>query len=66
MLKKINVGLLGLLLLVAAPAWSAKLAPTTEALVKVLGDCGYSYKEMRGNQAIFTRQQSVVAISLND
>lgn len=55
-----------LLLLVAAPVWSAKLAPTTEALVKVLGNYGYSYKEMRGNQALFTRQQSVVAISLND
>lgn len=66
MLKKITVGLLGLLLLAAAPAWAAKLAPTTEALVKVLGEYGYSYKEMRGNQALFTRQQSVVAISLND
>lgn len=66
MLKRITVGLLGLLLLVAAPAWSAKLAPTTEALVKVLGNYGYSYKEMRGNQALFTRKQSVVAISLNN
>jgi hypothetical protein len=66
MLKRITVGLLGLLLLAAAPAWPAKLAPTTEALVKVLGDYGYSYKGMKGNQALFTRPQSVVAISLND
>ena len=66
MLKRITVGLLGLLLLVAAPAWSAKLAPTTEALVKVLGDYGYSYKGMKGHQALFTRPQSVVAISLNE
>jgi hypothetical protein len=66
MLKRITIALLGLLLLVAAPAWSAKLAPTTEALVKVLGDYGYTYKGMKGNQALFTRQQSVVAISLND
>ncbi len=66
MLKRITVSLLGLLLLAAAPAWPAKLAPTTEALVKVLGNYGYTYKEMRGNQALFTRQQSVAAISLND
>jgi len=66
MLKRITVGLLGLLLLAAAPAWSAKLAPTTKALIKVLGNYGYNYKEMRSNQAIFTQQQSVVAISLND
>jgi hypothetical protein len=66
MLHRITVSLLGLLLLVASPAWSAKLAPTTEALVKVLGDCGYQYKEMRGNKAVFTRNQSAVALLLND
>jgi len=66
MVQRITVGLLGLLLLVAAPAWPAKLAPTTEALVKVLGGHGYTYKKMQGNQAIFTREQSVVAITLND
>ena len=56
---------MGLLLLVASPAWSAKLAPTTENLVKVLGSYGYKYKEMRGNKAILTRKQSVVSVSLN-
>ena len=66
MRHRITVSLLGLLLLVASPAWSAKLAPTTENLVKVLGNYGYTYKEMRGNKAILTRQQSVVSVSLND
>jgi hypothetical protein len=63
---KITVSLLGLLLLAASPVWSAKLAPTTENLVKVLGNYGYEYKEMRGNKAILTRQQSAVSVSLND
>jgi hypothetical protein len=66
MRHRITFGLVGLLLLAAAPAWSAKLAPTTENLVKVLGNSGYEYKEMRGNQAILTRKQSVVAVSLNN
>jgi hypothetical protein len=66
MRHRITISLLGLLLLVASPAWSAKLAPTTENLVKVLGNCGYAYKEMRGNKAILTRQQSAVSVSLND
>jgi hypothetical protein len=66
MRHRITVSLVGLLLLVAAPAWAAKLAPTTENLVKVLGDCGYEYKEMRGNKAILTGKQSVVSVSLND
>jgi hypothetical protein len=66
MRQRITISLLGLLLLLASPAWSAKLAPTTENLVKVLGNCGYAYKEMRGNKAILTRQQSAVSVSLND
>lgn len=36
MRHRITVSLVGLLLLVAAPAWAAKLAPTTENLVKIL------------------------------
>jgi len=63
---RITVSIVGLLLLVAAPAWAAKLAPTTENLVKILGDNGYQYKEMRGNKAILTGKQSVVSVSLND
>jgi hypothetical protein len=66
MRRRITLSLLGLLLLVASPAWSAKLAPTTENLVEVLGNCGYQYKEMRGNKAILTRNQSAVSVSLND
>jgi hypothetical protein len=66
MRQRITISLLGLLLLAASPAWSAKLAPTTENLVKILGDYGYQYKEMRGNKAILTRKQSAVSVSLND
>jgi hypothetical protein len=66
MQRKISLVLLGVLLLAASPAWPDKLAPTTENLVKVLENCGYEYKEMRGNKAILTRQQSAVSVSLND
>jgi len=66
MRQRISIGLVGLLLLVAAPVWAANLAPSTEELVKALGNNGYKYKEMRGNQALFTSKQSVVTLSLND
>ncbi len=66
MRQRIIVGLVGLLLLMASPAWSAKLAPTTENLVKVLGNYGYQYKEMRGNKAILIGKQSAVSVSLNN
>jgi hypothetical protein len=66
MRQRIAISIVGLLLLAASPAWSGKLAPTTENLVKVLGDYGYKYKEMRGNKAILIRKQSAVSVSLND
>ncbi len=66
MRSKIIVRMVGLLLLAAAPAWSANLAPSTEELVKALGNNGYEYQGMRGNKATFTSKQSVVQVSLND
>jgi hypothetical protein len=66
MRHRITVCLVGLLLLMTSPAWSAKLAPTTENLLKILGNYGYQYKEMRGNKAILTGKQSAVSVSLND
>ena len=60
MRHRIIISLLGLLLLAAAPAWAAKLAPTTEALTKNLGSYGYQNKKIEGNEAIFTAKQSVV------
>jgi hypothetical protein len=63
---RISIGLVGLLLLVAASVWAANLAPSSEELVKALGNNGYKYKEMRSNQAFFTNKQSVVTLSLND
>lgn len=65
MRPRIIISLLTLLLLAAAPAWPAKLAPTTENLVKTLESHGYRYKGMKGNQAIFKTSESVVTVYLD-
>jgi hypothetical protein len=66
MRPRIIISLFGLLLLAAAPVWAAGLAPSTEELVKALGNNGYKYQGMSSNKATFTRKDSKVQVSLND